>query len=238
METVNLFCLPFAGGSKYSYRELEDRAPEFLNIISLEYPGRGARIREPLMKDINGLAEDIYQSLKNSLDGKSYAIYGHSMGGLLAWLLVRKIVLNSHRLPLHVFITGTKGPAARDKEEKKRHLLEKDEFIDELKRLDGSPPEILGNDELLNYFEPIIRADFQATETYEYEETPPFDIPLTVITGTEEDMEPEEIALWQKETSFKVDFRRMQGNHFFIFKYPAVVVEIISKKILSTLKPV
>jgi surfactin synthase thioesterase subunit len=233
MNSVNLFCLPFAGGSKYSYRELEESAPPFLRVIPLEYPGRGTRLREPLLKDVNALLEDIYGQIKDELNKNSYAVYGHSMGGLLACLLVRKIIQNDHPPPLHLFITGTMGPSAVERKEKKRHLLDKPDFIEELKRLDGSPDEILGNDELLDYFEPIIRADFQATETYEYEEAPPLNIPMTVITGTEEEMEPADIGLWQKETSIKVDFRRMRGKHFFIFKHPGVIVEIISKKLLT-----
>ncbi len=143
MRSINLFCLPFAGGSKYSYREFEEKAPAFLTIIPLEYPGRGSRIREPLLKDIHALAEDMYQQTKDELDKNRYAIYGHSMGGLLACLLIRKIIANGHRPPLHLFVTGTKGPSARDKDDKKRYLLDKEEFIEELKRLKGSPEEIL-----------------------------------------------------------------------------------------------
>jgi len=238
MQTINLFCLPFAGGSKYSYRDFEEIAPPFLRITTLEYPGRGSRIKEPLVTDLCALIEDVYQQIKNELDKSTYAIYGHSMGGLVACLLARKILVNGHQPPLHLFITGTMGPSAREKEEKKRHLLGKTAFIDELKKLNGSPQEILNNEELLDYFEPIIRADFKASETYTYEEDLPLNIPFTVITGTEEDMEPDQIMLWQKETKLKVDFRRMAGTHFFIFKYPDSILGIISKKILNSLKPV
>lgn len=236
--SVNLFTLPFAGGSRYSYREMEEYLPSIVNSVALEYPGRGSRMRESLVRDMHSLVEDAYQQIRHDLDKCSYAIYGHSMGGLMAGLLARKIIHNHHQPPLHLFITGSRGPSGKENEEKKRHLMEKSAFIEELKRLNGSPEEILNDSELLDYFEPIIRADFEATETYQYQEAPPMNIPITVITGTDEEMLPESVAAWQKETRQAVDFRRMAGTHFFIHKYPSVIAEIIVKKLLNNLKPV
>jgi surfactin synthase thioesterase subunit len=155
------------------------------------------------------------------------------MGGLVAYLLTLKLINNNHRAPLHLFITGTSGPSALSRSEKKRHLLEKKEFIKEIKELGGMPDEILKNEELLYYFEPILRSDFKVSENYIYEDHSPLNVPFTVITGTEEDMEQEDINLWQKETTFTVDFKRLPGNHFFIYKYAREIVEIISKKLYT-----
>ncbi|MBC7887441.1 MAG: thioesterase [Ferruginibacter sp.] len=230
-KTTHLFCLPFAGGNKYSYREFVEKAPSFLNIITLEYPGRGNRMREPLPDDIDELTNDLYNQVIPLLGNENYAIYGHSLGGLMAYLLTIKLLGNGQKAPTHIFITGTTGPSALSRTEKKRYLLEKKEFIDEVRELDGMPDEILNNEELLYYFEPILRADFKISETYVYEEHPPLDIPFTVITGTQEDLELPDIQLWQKETNYPVDFKRMPGKHFFIFQHAFKIIEIISKKL-------
>jgi len=229
--TIKLFCLPFAGGNKYSYQKYMERAPAFLNIVPLEYPGRGARIKEPLTTDTDALVNDIYQQIQKNMDRAEYAIYGHSMGGLIAFLVTRKLIENNDKLPLHIFITGTSGPSSAARSAKNRHLLPKEEFIQELKDLDGIPDEILQNEELLSFIEPILRADFKICETYQYTDSNPLTIPFTVITGTDEDMESADIQLWQKETESVVDFRQLPGKHFFIFKYPRVIVDIISKKL-------
>lgn len=228
---MNLFCLPFAGGNKYSYREYVEKASSYLNIIPLDYPGRGARTKEPLIENIDTLVEDVYKQISNKVGQTEYAIYGHSLGGLAAYLLTRKLIENNHKAPLHLFITGTTGPSAFSRCEKKRHLLPKKEFLEELKILDGIPDEILQNEELLDYFEPIIRSDFKVSETYLYEDYVPLNIPITIITGTEEDMEIADIRLWQKETTCVIDFRQLPGNHFFIIKQSGKIVEIISKKL-------
>lgn len=230
-KTTNLFCLPFAGGNKYSYREFVEKAPSFLNLITLDYPGRGTRMREPMPINIDALAHDLYTQVSPLIGQENYAIYGHSLGGLMAYLLTRKLLENGHHAPSHVFITGTTGPSAMSRSEKKRHLLNKEDFINEVRALDGMPEEILNNEELLYYFEPILRSDFKISENYIYQEKSPLNIPITVITGTEEDMEMEDIQLWQKETSHIVDFKRLPGKHFFIFQHAFKIVEIISRKL-------
>ncbi len=230
-QTIQLFCLPFAGGNKYSYREFIEKAPSFLQLTTLEYPGRGTRMREPLCGDINELVNDLYRQMKPPLNSQPYAIYGHSLGGLLNYLLTLKLLNEGHAAPMHLFITGTTGPSAPSRNEKKRFLLNKADFIDEVRALDGMPEEILNSDELLEYFEPILRADFRISENYLHQNRDPLNIPITVITGTEEDMELPDIQLWQNETTFPVDFKRMPGKHFFIFQHAFKIIEIISKKL-------
>lgn len=228
---INLFCLHFAGGNKYSYRQYSEKAPSFLNIIPIEAPGRGARMKEPLISDIESLVKDFYKQVSKKVDEGPYAIYGHSMGGLVAYLLTLELINKGHTEPLHLFITGTTGPSAPSRIEKKRHLMDKKEFIEEIKELGGMPEEILQNEELLYYFEPILRSDFRVSENYVHENNPPLNIPITVITGMGEDMEDEDIRLWQNETTYVVDFKKLPGNHFFIYQYASEIVGIMSKKL-------
>ena len=237
MEKINLFLLPFAGGSKYSYRTYKEKAPSFFNVIALEYPGRGNRTDEHLLTDIKALTDDLYYQIKPVVEqGNSYAIFGHSMGGLLAYLLTRKILLNNHVAPLHLFITGTVGPSAPIRSSQQKHLLNKVDFMEEIRKLNGCPDEMLRNEELFEYFEPILRADFTATENYVYEKDYPLNIPITVITGTEERLKATDIQSWQKATSHIIDFRSMPGDHFFIFHHTVAILGIITKKLAGHFK--
>lgn len=235
-ERLNVFCLPFAGGNKYSYRDYKERAPSAINFISLEYPGRGAKVREPLLSSTADLVNCLYNDILTTFDGRDYVLYGHSLGGLLSYLLTRKLIEHGHKPPVHLFITGTTGPSSNSRIERKRHLLPKKEFIQELKDLQGMPDEILNSNELLEFYEPILRSDFKASENYVYENCEPLDIPITVMTGIEEDMEDRDIKLWQKETKHNVDFKQFPGNHFFIYKHAKEIVQIMSNKLLLTKK--
>jgi surfactin synthase thioesterase subunit len=62
--TINVFCIPFAGGSKYSYVSFSKLASKNLHFILLELPGRGARTNEPLLADIHTLADDVFHQIK------------------------------------------------------------------------------------------------------------------------------------------------------------------------------
>jgi surfactin synthase thioesterase subunit len=228
MEKVNLICIPYSGGSKYSLAPLLKKAPANLNPVVLELPGRGARSSEKLCDDINLIEEDIYRrSILHT--GKPYAIYGHSMGGLLAFLLTKRILRNGLPGPVHLFITGTAGPSVSG--DRKYHRLEKKDFIEKIKSLKGMPDEILENEDMMDYFEPIIRSDFKLSETYVYPSSAPFHIPISVIVGEEEDMDADEVATWKMESSAEVAISRLPGNHFFIFEHAELIMKWFGEKV-------
>jgi surfactin synthase thioesterase subunit len=149
----------------------------------------------------------------------------------VTYLMTLKLLENKHKLPEHLFITGTTGPSALEK--KKRHLLPQDEFIKEIKDLGGMPDEILQSEDLLNFLEPILRNDFKNGEAYIYKNHGPLNIPMTVITGTEEDMEYEDVLLWKNESNL-VNFMQMPGGHFFILQHIEEILKIISENLINS----
>lgn len=229
MRQMILICLPFAGGHKYSYRNIENNCSE-LKLITLEYPGRGSRSSENLILNIEDLVEDLYTQLLSLNIRQDYALYGHSMGGLLGYLLLRLMKNNNFIPPVHFFISGTSGPSASRRREK-RHLLDNVSFSQEIQKIGQLPDEILSNSELWDFIEPILRADFKICENYVHEVSPKLRIPMTVITGDEEDLTTEEILLWQEETTCKVDFIQLGGGHFFIFPKSKELINIFYEKL-------
>ena len=211
----------------------ESLAPDSIRFQTTEYAGRGGRLRERLEFDANIIAQDIFNQINQFCDNENFTIYGHSLGGLIGYLVTRLLWERRMILPAHLFITGTTGPSSLSRGEKKRHLLPKDDFIQELKHLKGMPDEILANADLLEYYEPILRADFQASETYVHHRKPPVNLPLTVITGSEEEMEQSDILLWQNETTVEAEFIQLPGPHFFINDHSRRIVEIISERLLT-----
>lgn len=231
MSKINLFCLPFAGGSKYAYTEFQKLADNELNVIPIELPGRGNRYGEKLLIDVHEMTDDIFEQIKDNLK-KPYAIYGHSMGTLLGYLLVHEIVKRGHKSPVQLFFTGRGDPSVK-MDLPHRHSLPKEEFRNELKKLGGSPDEVLNNPELMNFFEPILRADFQAIETYEHEHKGHLNIPITVIIGTDEKTTYEEAKKWENVSTKEVEIQVFPGGHFFIFQHSQQIIDIIIEKTRS-----
>lgn len=218
-----MFCLPFAGGNKYSYRGYQQKAPAELNIIPIELPGRGARIQESLCTDVHALVTDVFNQLKNQLSSP-YVIYGHSMGTLVGYLLVHKMIKQALPLPQHLFFTGRMGPAVADTK-KNRHLLAKEDFKNELRELGGVPEEVLSNQELFDFFEPVLRADFQIVDTYAHQVLEKLPIPISVAIGTEEEITLAEAQAWQDETSFPIEVKVLSGAHFFIYDHEETILK-------------
>ncbi len=226
---VTLFCLPFAGGSSHSYRELQRYADEHLRFVALDLPGRGKRFTEPLLYNLQDMVDDLFAQIRNRLDG-AYAIYGHSLGACLGYLLVKRLIREKHPLPLHLFVSGREGPSVQGKE-KNRHLLPRAAFFEVLERFEGTTREVLDHQELMDLFEPILRADFQVIATYVYEKSAPFDVPITVMRGDGESVTKAEALRWQEETTKKITLLEFPGGHFFIFRHAQEIVRMFSRTV-------
>ncbi len=230
---INLFCFPFAGGSFYSYKEFEKYIPDYINMIGIDLPGHGRRMREPLLKDVHEMAEDIFYQIKGRLY-EPYAIYGHSLGAILSYLFAQRIVKENMPYPVLMFLSGRAAPPVC--KEKYVHLLPKQEFIKKVNKYGGIPNEILQEEELMDFMVPILRADFEAAGTYKYEETVPLDIPMTVMTGLkDEEVEYKEALKWQEVATEKISVRQFPGGHFFIFEHPMEIVRILCQNLEKAL---
>src|ERR1019366_1340812 len=95
-----------------------------------------------------------------------YALFGHSMGATLAYLCLLRIRRAGLPLPEALILSGKSAPTIASKD--MRYLLPRAEFVAMLHNMGGCSPEILQEEELLDYFEPILRADFQAVETWQH----------------------------------------------------------------------
>ena len=208
----------FAGGSQYSFHALKKHLPIYIDFITTDYPGRGARMHEPLLKDLNSITTDMYHQIKEKINAP-YFLYGHSMGGLVAYKLALLIRLKGARMPEGVFITGCQAPSAWNNK-KNLHDLPYPEFITELKKMNGIPDKILEDEDTMRFFEPILRADFSVVASHVYQPHEPLPVAFKVITGTHEDISVEEGMKWQQETTVPLRFKRFEGGHFFIFDQP------------------
>ncbi|RZK23830.1 MAG: thioesterase, partial [Flavobacterium sp.] len=221
-EKVILHALPFAGGNKYSYGGLKNFFPQSIVFNPLELPGRGLRIKEKLCVNIHDLVEDIFNQISPHLF-TPYALYGHSMGATLAYLLVKKIIEEDYPQPLHLFVSGRGGPSSQAFTS--RYLLPDSEFRNLLISLGGIPKEVADNKTLMEFIEPIIRADFQVLENYQYDYSLNMNIPLSVFIGREEEISLATAATWQNETNVPIQLHQFEGGHFFIFDHAKCLVE-------------
>ncbi|WP_163029419.1 thioesterase II family protein, partial [Pseudomonas viridiflava] len=103
---MKLFCLPYSGASAMFYSPWRRTLPDWLNVRPLELPGRGMRMAEPLQTDIVQLADQLADEIAAELD-TPYALFGHSLGGLLAFELAHALRVRGLPAPLALFTSAT-----------------------------------------------------------------------------------------------------------------------------------
>jgi surfactin synthase thioesterase subunit len=108
-----------------------------------------------------------------------------------------------------------------------RYLMEPELFMKELELLGGISPEFMENPELFNFFEPILRADFEVAERNGMSNELPVKSPLFALMGTEEERVGE-ISNWRKFTLGTFGYEVLEGDHFFINRHPQKLAGIIS----------
>ncbi len=163
---LRLFCFPYAGGGAVSFRTWPLGLPDDVEICSVELPGRGTRLSERPFTRLSPLLQTMAPALLSLLD-KPFAFFGHSMGGLVSFELTRLLRREYDLSPVHLFVSGRRAPQVQDLEPP-LHTLPDPAFLEELRRLNGTPQAVLENVELRQVVLPILQADFAVIDTYEY----------------------------------------------------------------------
>lgn len=210
---LRIIAFTHAGGNKYSYQMFSQN---FNNFSTIEYKRGKLRIKENRIIDINELLDDLLAQVQKEIStGHDYIIYGHSMGALMGYLICQKIEQSGLQKPLKLIVSGKKAPFV--KRVKISHLPDAI-FWKEIVKLGGIPDELQDYPELIDFYIPILKADFKAVENYEYVKKDELTIPIDVFYGSEEATK-EEMQGWKNETTANVTITQMEGNHFFIFNH-------------------
>lgn len=200
-------------------------------MCAVQYPGRGSRLAEPLSDDVVDIMNAVYADLQRFLT-KPFAFFGHSMGALVSYEFARRLQQEQQPGPFELFVSGSTAPHVRDNDELTYNLPEP-EFIAELRRLQGTPGEVLDNAELMQLMMPIIRADFKASQTYTYTPGPPLECPMRAFGGLKDEMVPrEKVEAWSEHTTGSFRAQMLPGDHFFLNTSQSLLTRIIAQELL------
>ncbi|MGW0880276.1 thioesterase II family protein [Streptomyces sp. NPDC002671] len=223
-----LFCLPYAGGSAAAYREWHAHAPEHIQICPLELPGRGGRFGEAPISRLRPLVDGLADAVEPFLD-RPFAVFGHSMGSLLAFELTRTLLRRGRPLPAHLFVSGRSAPDTPSYRPP-IHDAPDEDVMEQLRTLGGTPQEVLDDAELMELMLPTLRADFSVLENYEYLDGPALPVPLTVFGGTADALvNPARLHGWRRQSSSGSRLRMLPGGHFFVHTATRTIMEEIAR---------
>lgn len=212
---LKMFCFPYAGGTALVFKKWGDYLPSAVQVIPVELPGRGPRLQEPPFVGMPALIDELSEAIGQLLD-KPFVFFGHSMGAVIAFEMARALRRRYSCEPQSLFVAGRRAPQVPNSDPFTYHLP-KDEFIKELIELDGTPKEVIENEELMEMMIPMLRADFQLVQTYEYAVAPPLRCPITAYGGLQDSHVPRDVlSPWKEMTTSKFALHMLTGDHFFI----------------------
>jgi surfactin synthase thioesterase subunit len=211
---ISLVCFPHAGGSASFYFPLAAAMPAPIEVFAVQYPGRQDRRTDEPIEDIPELADRIYEALQ-PLAERRLALFGHSMGAILAYEVARRLERNpATRLDM-LFASGRRAPSRR--REETVHLRDDDGIIAEIGRLNGTDPRLLADPELRSMILPAVRSDYRAIENYRDISGAPVRCPITVLVGAADPHTTlAEAGAWAEHTTGGCAVQVFPGGHFFL----------------------
>jgi medium-chain acyl-[acyl-carrier-protein] hydrolase len=219
---LRLFCFPYAGGSAQIFEGWEKGLPDWVDVFALQSPGRTVRFAEAPISNLRAKISILVDEIQPYLD-IPHVFVGHSNGALTAFELARELQSRGGRELRHIVLSAKRAPHLPKRE--LIHDLPFREFVARLRTLKATPTEILENEELMQLFEPMLRADFALSETHEFASGVRIDSPITLFWGEGDDEVPKEDMLaWGAHTSGGIDLIPFDGDHFFIHSHRNDVV--------------
>ncbi len=237
---LRLYCFSYAGGSPASYLAWQAGLAPDIEVCAVQLPGRGARFNEPsctsLAQLVDTLAEVIGEAAE-ATPGQPFALFGHSLGALIAFEVARALAGRGGAQPCHLFLSGCAAPRYRPWRPA-IHRFDDAALVRELVTYNGTPPEILADAELMALLLPAIRADFALVHDYQYRPARPLCQPLTVLAGNADRIgSSTEVSGWSEETSGPCRVQWFAGDHFFLHTCAPDVLDCINAALEHFIEP-
>ena len=227
---LRLFCFPYAGGGASLFRTWSDGLPADVEVCPVQLPGRGTRLLEPPFTRLSPLIQALTEAIFPLLD-KPFVFFGHSLGALISFELARHLRKEYAVNPVRLFISADRAPQIPNRDPP-THSLPEGEFLAQLRRLNGTPREVLEDEELRQIMLPLLRADFAVYETYEYSTEPPLNCPISAFGGLQDHrVSRGDLEAWRDQTNVSFSLRMFPGDHFFLNTTQPVLLRALSQEL-------
>jgi medium-chain acyl-[acyl-carrier-protein] hydrolase len=185
---------------------------------------------EPPFTRLSPLIHALAQALFPLLD-KPFAFFGHSLGALVSFELARQLRRHYALQPVRLFVSADRAPQIPNRDPPV-HSLPEGEFLGELRRLNGTPRELIEDEEVMQILLPLLRADFAVYENYRYSTEPPLNCPISAFGGLQDErIIRGDLEAWRDQTSASFSLRMFPGDHFFLNTTQPALLQVLGQEL-------
>ncbi len=227
--------LPARGGSATAFKDLARALPARFDVMSVQYPGRQDRYHEPPFTALAALVEAVAGELTRELaaaPGGPYALFGHSMGALVAFETARLLASRGELpSPQRLFLSGRGGPGTSS-----------------LPTTSTTTPMCWTT--CAGWAAPTrpcsrtptswswccraLRADYRALGTYRWRAGEPLTCAVTALTGDRDPMmKPEDAGTWRAHTTGDFTVKVFPGGHFYLYDQTDRIASAVTEGMLT-----
>jgi medium-chain acyl-[acyl-carrier-protein] hydrolase len=172
------------------------------DVVAVCPPGRGVAITQQLVPSITGVAEQFLQAAKPHRL-RRFALFGHSLGGLVAYEVARILQHTGERAPEFLAVSATPCPTVPPLEP--LHELTDEALVRHLIEVGDAPPS-LALPEIRALFLPVLRNDLGAGHAFHKPAHPKLSTPIYAFWGAND----------RRVARSAVEAREMPGGHLFV----------------------
>ena len=223
-DVIKMFCLPPAGCSANVYFAWKKILAPDIQVIALEYPGHGTKLKQDLIHDVDEMAQHLAEEIASQLEtAEPYILFGHSLGAALIWQVQQCLQQLNLTIQLKLMVVSSRPEQAYLQHIVGKHLLDDDAFITTLKQYNHIPEQLLNHPDMLRFFLKIIRHDFALSDQLLQRKMIKTEIPLLCVYADQDPDIPNAACMlaWQQYSTHWQGLMKLSGDHFY-FSDPTV----------------
>lgn len=213
---LRLLCFPWCGAGASVYRKLASNLPPHIELLAVQLPGREDRYADDKLFRMQQVVAQVLHDIAD-LNDLPLILFGHSMGALVAYEVALAMHAQLACEPAALIVSGHAAPDAAAAHDKGWHRASDEAFIANLRRLGGTPDEILADVQMMRLLMPMLRADYEILENYVYRREQVLSCPLLACAGERDaEVTASGMQAWRRYSSGVSHVQWFSGDHFYV----------------------
>lgn len=221
-ERTRMYLFHHGGGAAGMYQHWTGLLPADVALVLVQLPGRHDRRGEPAFTSVDPLVDALVDEFAAELDGTPYLLFGHSMGGMLAYRLAIALADAGLPAPNLLGVSSWAPGGYREGAGLLRDASDAD-LVAAARDLGTLPPAVLADPGVLSVVLPTLRADLAVYADYT-DDRRPAPCPVAAYGAVDDQLLiPGCMRVWSDRTERFLGLCEFPGGHFYLDEHDVAV---------------